>query len=167
MDRIKSVSRTLGVIFKLAFYLSPVVPFAWVWYLNHVWQLEGHGPIPFTSQVFIVGTSFIPISVVMYGLYQMIRLFKNYQKGDIFSLENVLRYRHLAYSLIAWVFANILQGALNSFWTAIHSAAGNHMMTVKFSMSDLNTLIISAVILLIAWIMAEGHKLVEEQAGTI
>ena len=47
------------------------------------------------------------------------------------------------------------------------NAVGHRQIVIRFGAQDLITLAIGALVILIAWIMHEGHKLNEEQELTV
>ena len=123
--------------------------------------------LPFLSLVLALLVSFIPASVAIYGLITLRQLFKLYENGIVFSTENVSCFRRLGYTLIAWVFANFIFVPLISVVISINNPPGARQLTVGFGSSDLATLIIGAIVILVSWVMHEASRLEQEQAFTV
>ncbi|MFA0544233.1 DUF2975 domain-containing protein, partial [Vibrio sp. 10N.222.52.B7] len=60
-------------------------------------------PLSMTTRTVAAFTSLAMSSILMYALMVLIRLFRNYERGEIFSLENAMSYQKLGYSLFYWV----------------------------------------------------------------
>jgi len=69
--------------------------------------------------------------------------------------------------LISWVVANLLFVVLISIVLTFNNAPGDRMMVAQFGISDIGTLIIGAVVVLLSWVMSEASKLEDEQAHTV
>ncbi len=117
--------------------------------------------------ILAVLVSFIPMSVGLYTLITLRILFTLYESGVIFSVENVTCFRRLGYALIAWVIANMLFTPLISLVLSFANAPGNRNLVMNFGIEDISTLIIGGVVLIVAWVMNEGHKLQDEQTYTV
>lgn len=171
MNKIHKASYIFRIFFQIMFYLAPVIcALFWMFYNNFMKLGLVHMPVPgnlisltpLTSLIaFFV--SLLPLSIAMYGLYQLINLFRNYEIYKIFAIENVKYFRRLGYTLFAWVVVGLFYDALLSMALTLNNAPGKHLIAVSISGVDLTTLLIGGIILIIAWVMSEGHKLAEEQ----
>lgn len=168
--------KKLRLFFQTLFYLAPIVV-ALAWAFASV--MHGIGflqyPVPdklvtFTSLTTFLAilVSLLPCGIVMYGLNQLIHLFKNYEKNKIFTQDNIVYYRKLGFTLFAWVLSGLIYDALLSFILTMNNI-GYHkkMVAIQISGIDLTTLIVGAIVLIIAWVMAEGYKISEEHAHTV
>ena len=117
------------------------------------------------SLAFLV--SLLPVGVALYGLMILESLFKLYEKGIVFSQQNVRFFRRLGYTLLAWVAANALFTPLISVVITFNNPPGSRELVAQFGVLDFSTLVIGAVVLLLSWVMNEGRKLEDEQAHTI
>jgi Protein of unknown function (DUF2975) len=178
MERIKSISKKFRILFILAFLFIPTSNFVvWILYdklpseirvtlLPHTLNLSQIN-INSTTKILASLIDMLQVSIVLYALYQLIKLFKNYGKGEIFSLSNVTYYRKLGYTIFAWVLCSKIVDALISAVLTFQNPVGQRQIVVSLGSSDLLTLAIGGLVILIAWIMNEGHKLNEEQSLTI
>jgi hypothetical protein len=120
--------------------------------------------VKFRSIAFIV--SLIPMSIDITALLTLVKLFKLYENGKIFTIANVKCFRRLGYILIIWAFASVLYDMIIS-GILTHIPIKWFFFGISLRSADLTTLIIGGIVLLISWVMNEGCKLEEEQALTI
>ena len=178
MDKIARVSKKFRVLFQVLFYLIPILVL-WFWVVVHS-PYDLFSPLGFTSHLvsgpitvnaltrilgFLVST--LPYSIMMYCLYQLIQIFKNYEKGQIFVLNNVNCYRKLGYALFAKVVAGMIYDPLISIIMTFQNPPHHRLISISFSGADFATLLTGGVILLISWVMKEAHNISTEQELTI
>jgi hypothetical protein len=106
------------------------------------------------------------MSIDIAGLLTLIKLFKLYEKGKIFTRDNVRCFRRLGYILIIWTFTSVLYDVVIS-GILTHAPIKPLLFGMSLRSADFTTLIIGGIILVISWVMNEGCKLEEEQALTI
>lgn len=111
--------------------------------------------------------SLIPVTVAVYGMVTLSRLFQLYENAIVFTSDNVRLFRKLGYVIIAWVAANLLFTPLISAVITHGNPVGQRMLTVGINFSDLSVLIMGAIVVLISWVMNEGRKLEDEQMHTV
>jgi len=145
------------------------------------WAFFNYLPVGFTTELPVVVTqalsintlfmaflvSLIPMSVATYGAINLKALFKLYEKAIVFSEKNVNCIRRLGYTLIFWVIANFVFVVLISIVLTFNNLPGERAIVAQFGVSDIGTLIIGAVIVLVSWVMHEASKLEDEQAHTV
>lgn len=178
MEKIKSISRKFRILFISAFFLVPTLNIAvWAIYdrlppevtvtlLPHSLDLS-HININTTTKILACFVSMLQVLVILYALSQLIKLFKNYELGNIFSFLNVTYYRKLGYSFFAWVICSKVVDALISIVLTYQNPVGQRQLVIRFGSPDLLALAVGGLIIVIAWIMNEGHKLNEDQSLTI
>jgi|LakMenEpi03Aug12_release.lakeMendotaPanAssembly.Ray.scaffolds.fasta_scaffold269776_2 hypothetical protein len=178
MNKIKSISRNFRILFKLAVFLVPIMNcVVWVFYdkfpqevtvtlLPHFLNLTQININPTTKTLACIACM-LQVAVILYALKQLLKLFKNYEQGEIFSFVNVTYYKKLGYSVFAWVITDKIVDVLISIILTYQNAVGQRQIAVRLGSADLIALAVGGLIILIAWIMNEGHKLNEEQALTI
>lgn len=111
--------------------------------------------------------SLIPTLMMMLICFYLQALFKLYQTGTIFSFENVRLIKKLgvtlAVSQLAQPFYQFLLSMALTWDNPIHERYGYIQMT----QTNIAILLVGIIMVLISWIMAEGHKLQEEQEYTV
>lgn len=122
-----------------------------------------------TNKEKIIGclVSAVPTMLEMFILYFLIQLFKLYEKGEIFSVKHVNTLRYIGYALLmTQLIEPFYQFAMGLVLT-LNNPPHHHYAAVSLSQKNIGILLISLMVILISWIMAEGYKLREEQKLTI
>lgn len=174
MDKIKKISKRFRILFQIIFYLTiPCVLWYWVVVRTphdvfSMWgivgeSLSGYVTLNVLSRALGFIATLIPTGIMLYGLKQLIKLFKNYEAGKIFVFDNANYYYKLGYALLAWVIGGILYGGLLSFIITFQNKPGYRVIGLSLSNFDVVTLIASGIIILIAWVMKEACKISQEQ----
>jgi hypothetical protein len=184
MNKIQRVSFFLRVIFQIAFVVLPLM-LALYWIFAPQLNLNSmrhHLPIgiscipdgteilhPITSADalwgFLIGL--LPTVIEMMILYFLIKLFKLYEQGKIFTLSNVEYLKKIGICMLINQGASFIYEALISFALTLHNPAGHHAASVSFGTYDIYNIVTAIMVIVISWIMAEGCKLNEEQQLTV
>jgi hypothetical protein len=191
ISRIKSVSHKFRLFFTFWLVCTPILYILYWVFFNDLPVLARSGGLPptivmprlfvrvsglspiivsqdlsmkFRFTAFIV--SLIPMSIDIAGLLTLVKLFKLYEKGKIFTIDNVKCFRRLGYILIIWAFASVLYDMIIS-GVLTHTQIKPLLFGMSLRSADLTTLIIGGIVLVISWVMNEGCKLEEEHALTI
>ena len=110
----------------------------------------------------------LPVGIVEIILYSLIKLFRSYERGEIFTLASVRYIKRTGWALlIGQIVINPLFQALISFVLTFHNPP--HYRYAQISLHGVNAgLVLMAILtILISWIMTEACKLREEQELTI
>lgn len=182
MDRIVSVSRIFRILFIIVFILVPLFSIvSWMITPDAVqigtstFGLQ-YSPIPVDLHIALLTPGvkvlafFVDILVVapnMLLLFFLIKLFGNYQKEKIFTLENVKLIRNVGYTMLVWQIMTPIHQMLLSVVLTMHNPPGQHIIEASFSSTNLAVLLIAFIVILISWIMGVGHRLQEEQEYTV
>lgn len=124
-------------------------------------------PLPASARLMGFVVVMIPTGVAMTGTYHLMRLFKLYERGEIFKLSNVHCYKKLSRVLVWWFVASILCSSLLSVVLTFHHPPGQRVITLGMNSSELTTLLVGLILMVIAWVMEEGRKLQEDQDLTV
>lgn len=165
MNLIKNRSHFFRIIFQILFFLTPVErAFYWIstyYYSPNMFsKMPGkHVHLPWIAQLSGFLVSMLPAIVMMFIFYQLIQLFRSYEQVKIFNTCNVKRYHNIGYGIILYILAGWLTGFLNSFIFSF--SIQPFYMDYRFIHfpRDLMMLITGFIIILIASIMTEGHKI--------
>jgi hypothetical protein len=126
-------------------------------------------PQTFTAMTKLLGflVSMISTGVKLVLFYFLIRLFKLYERGEIFTLANVRYIRNIGYTLlVSQLIIPLYQGLIGIVLTR-QNPPGQHFAMFGIGTDNLGVLFMSLLIILVSWIMAEGCRLREEQQLTI
>lgn len=173
--RITRASRRLEIAFKIVFVLIPVVS-ALVWlFANELSDemqkniLPHYARLPLPAQARAMGffISMLPCGIAMYGTWALVRLFRLYERGQIFREANVRCFRDISRTLIIWSAVRFISSPLMSIALTLHHPKGQRLLVVGVHSVDITALLVGFVLGVIAWVMEEGRKLQEEQDLTI
>ena len=174
MQRIQRVSERFQRLFTVLTAAIPLLTLLyWVFFNYLPLGLITQLPVPIQSSLvlevrllaFLI--SLIPVSVAIYGLVNLKRLFRLYEQAIVFSQQNVLYFRRIGYTLMYWVLANQIFVALISVVLTINNPPGERMLVAQLGISDIGSLIIGGVVVLVSWVMNEASKMEREQAYTV
>ena len=158
----------LGMVYFWSTYMTSYDIFSKIGFgLNDTYSNIVQAPISLKTRVIGFVVSLIPALIVLYIIGKLIKLFKNYQKGVIFSLENVNIYKKLAYSLYIWVIAKILYDALITLVLSFNNPPGHRLIMITFQSPSILAIAIGTIILMISYVMNEALELSEENKLTI
>lgn len=183
MDKIKSVSWYFRIIFQLLFVFLPVMlAVAWFTSPDSMVMFGGAVNMSFiprsyaglvlhelTNQDRVLGflCGMIPVLVELYILYALIKLFKLYEKGEIFTLNNVKYIRQIGIGLLLTQIISPIYEALMGVILTWNNPPGFRFLKVTLNQTNIGIIFAAIIVILISWIMREGCKLHEEQQLTI
>jgi len=174
INRIQRVSGNFRLLFTVLIFCTPVITLLFWLFFNYLpvgfkteLPVAVNQALPLKTLLLAFLVSLIPASVAIYGIINLKELFKLYEKAIVFSKKNVKCFRSLGYTLIYWVVANFIFVVLISIVLTFNNSLGERVMVAKFGISDIGTLIIGAVVILVSWVMNEASKLEDEQAHTV
>lgn len=175
LSRIKRISRVMQRICAAAVVLIPLT-IVGMW-ATFEWWGPTHpdlAPIPdvphtLTLPVRLLATAvgLLQASIAVFAVWRLRQLFALYAEGQIFTAGNPRCLRHFAAAVCAFAVAKPITGALLSAVLTMNNPPGHRQIAITFGSSELTTLFIGCVFLVIAWIMGEAQALAEEQAEIV
>ncbi|WP_432463300.1 MULTISPECIES: DUF2975 domain-containing protein [unclassified Agarivorans] len=123
--------------------------------------------IDLTTRLLAFLVCLLPISVLLYGVIHLRKLFTLYQHGIIFSYENVTCFKRMGFALLAWTAVGIVSNTLLGLVLTFQNPVGERLVTIGFGSSDMINLIIGSVVLLISWVLKEAVEMKYEQEYTV
>lgn len=185
MNKIQTISRCFRLFFQLCFYLAPILlVLSWVLVTAQDFQTQHPSfllsPVPYqlldTPILYPLGTSTkllgfligcIPTAINMLLFYFLIKLFRGYERAEIFTLNNVKYIRNIGWMLlISQLVKPIYEGLITAALT-FHNPHGHRYATISFGSTDIMPIVTALIIILVSWIMVEAHKLHDDQQLTI
>jgi hypothetical protein len=195
MNRIKNVSLFFRVVFQIIFIALPILLIiSWIYAPDELVLLMGFiklnaipatysGMHTYTAQglpetailhTLSIGekslgclVSAVPMLVEMFVLYSLIKLFKQYENGDIFSLNHVRYIRNIGYALLIGQLIEPFYQFVMGLVLTMHNPPHYRYAAITLDQTNIGILLTALLVILISWIMAEGCKLREEQQLTI
>lgn len=165
-SKIQSLSRLLFLISGGMLILLPILSIV-IWLkidLLISMLREPYDSTTFTIKTQALGMLFslLPLSIWMYGLYNLRRLFRNYMTGQIFLAENAKYIKRFA-----WV--NIIGGGLSPFIGGVFSvilsmnhAVGERFLAIDLGTAEVHIILLGLIFVVIAHVMEDAHKLSKE-----
>lgn len=111
--------------------------------------------------------SLIPLMIKLYVLYSLIRLFRLFEAGNIFSLQHVKYLRNMAYALLAGQVLEPFYQFVMGIVLTLHNPPGHRFAAITLDQTNVSLLLAALLMILISWIMTEGYHLREEQQLTV
>lgn len=183
MNKIQRTSLFFRVLFQIIFILLPLLTIiTWIYAPEPISFLGSkiilsafsHGyPIvqPLTVDTKLLGflISLLPLIVNLFVLYFLIKLFRLYEQGEIFTMNNVRYIRNIGYALLIGQLINPVYQALISMAMTWNNPPhqGLRIISISLDGTNIGIILMSLLIILISWIMLEGYKLKEEQQFTV
>lgn len=182
MSHIQRQSRRVRIVLQLFLVLLPVtVCYFWLTvntprdYLTTLGIVQlsfdithfTHLPLSTAVRVQAAIASLLLSGVVMYALSVLIRVFRNYENGEIFSLENAKSYQKLGYCVFYWVLGSVVYRTVVGLILSFNNPPGQRIVAVSFVGVDMLTLLFGLIVFIIAWVMKEGHIIADENSHTV
>ncbi|MEZ8099030.1 DUF2975 domain-containing protein [Vibrio bivalvicida] len=182
MSNIQKQSRRVRALFQCLFMLVPIaVCYYWLTVettydivsslgiIQLSYELDDYTLLPLTTSTRLLATvaSLMLGGIIMYALKVLIQLFRNYERNEIFTLDNARHYQKLGYIVFYWVAGSVIYDSLMSVILSFNNPPGERILTISFVGMDFLSLVLGLIILIISWVMKEGYTLAEENSHTI
>lgn len=130
-------------------------------------QAITHTELSIRTRVLSIVVSIVYSSILLFALKSLTQLFKNYQRGDIFTLKNAQLYQKLGYSVFYWVFGGIVYQAIMTVVLSFNNPPGQRILAITMTGVDILSLLIGFFVIMISWIMQEAYRITDENNNTI
>jgi len=174
LKRIKSLSTKLRYILTfLLFFLPFITLMYWLFFNSWPLSLREIAPIPmgkalsFQEKGIGLVVSVLPLMLEISAILTLTKLFHLYEKGLIFTADNVQCFRKLGKILILWFIAYPLYTAILSVALTFRNPPGERMLSISLDSADITALIVGIMLMVISWVMDEARMLEEEVTHTI
>jgi len=171
-ERIKRISNRFRWLMIALMGLLPLTAWlAWAFVelneLDFGFTADEVGPLTPFERWSAAALSIFPLSVSLYALYNLQKLFSLYAAGKFFDPENVRCFRNMGWALVAVVPVDILFNAALSVLLSFDQPAGERMLAVSMSSDDIGIAVVGAVIIIVSWVMAEAVELSKDNAQIV
>lgn len=179
MQKIKNVSLFFRLLFQVCFLIYPIILIIFWLKAPSAFMIGNHTagfgmnfiprdtvilePLLPITKFYGFLVTLIPTAVVEITLYFLIKLFRLYEQGNFFALQNVKYIKYIGYSILAGQILNPFHHALLTAILTWHNPVGERYAIFTLSGMNIALILMSLLIILVSWIMAEGAKLQEEQ----
>ncbi|MCL9780681.1 DUF2975 domain-containing protein [Vibrio sp. S4M6] len=124
-------------------------------------------PLSLSTRLLAIIASLALSSILIYALWTLVKLFRHYEQGDIFSLENAKFYQKLGYSVFYWVIGSVVYKTVIILILSFNNPPGQRLLSISFGGADLLTLLFGLMVMIISWVMKEGYMIADENRHTI
>lgn len=172
MQNIQKWSRFIRIIFQIAFVAIPILAFGeWGFFSSQTIEsfesfrkssVSLPTEVPYTTRALCFMLSMIPNGIIMFGFYHLIKLFKLYELGKVFTSESIRHIKISAYSLLAWVITDFFTYSLIILALTIDNPIGQRSLSVSITSNHISTFVVSLIAIIIAQVMDEARKLKDE-----
>lgn len=111
--------------------------------------------------------SAIPMAINMFIVYSLIKLFKLYEKGEIFTINHVKYLRNIGYALLAGQLIQPFYQFAMGLVLTLNNPSHYRYASITLDQTNVGIVLTALLVILISWLMAECCKLREDQQLTI
>lgn len=131
--------------------------------------IDGSNPdLPLLSRSLCMLGAMLGVLPFFLGLWVVRQLFKNYKKGEIFSVKNI----H-AFKRIGWLFLmngflfEPLSHMIQILGATLSNPSGQREVILAFGTLNIESILGGCAIFILSWVMQEAYRLHEEHLLTI
>ena len=180
MQKIHKLSLILRVFFQITFIAMPIMLiifwlFAPFFYQNfHAFSgyyipsgIEILHPLTWLNCLLGFMIDLLPTAVSMTIVYFLIKLFKLYECGEIFTKQNAKYIGNIAWTMLIGQVVGFIYEGLLSFAMTFNNPSGHRLSFFTFGTYDIYNILTAVMLIVISWVMVEGAKLNDEQKYTV
>ncbi len=165
-NKIQTLSKILARIIAGLLFLLPLLSFViWLridWFADFFRNQYDVASFDIRTQAYGLVFSMIPLSIWMYGLYNLRHLFTNYAAGRVFVPDNAKYIKRFAWMSIFGGGLAPVFGGVYSLILSMNHAAGERFLAIGLGTTEIHTILLGLVFVVIAHVMEAAHKLSEE-----
>lgn len=173
MDKVKKVSKLMKIIFKSLVWAIPICVIVYWSFVEVFIELGFSRFVLYYDKLMInsltkslaILVAVIPVSVFIFILVRLVKLFDNYENGVIFAVQNAIIYKQLGVSLIILALVDAIYSSLLS--TVVSFQSPKTFLIVDFGINEIIYILAGVVIYLISLIMLEGYEINNELENTV
>ena len=99
--------------------------------------------------------------------YLLRKLFAGFKANLVFAKESVRTIRQIGYTYLIWCALLPFHEALMTFVLTFNNPDGERFIRVSLSDYNIEQIVTALLVIVIAWVMEEAHKLKEQEVLTI
>ncbi len=150
----------LLVLFELLSWLFPDLALSHLGFTFSASMIDGLNvdvtQMPLWQQIACMSLATLPLLVLLGAALNMYRLFNLYAKQQYFSSEAANRLRLVGRAIFYWVIVRVLSVPILSVMMTVHLPAGQRVVTVSLTSTDMIGLFLAACFGIIARILAQA-----------
>jgi hypothetical protein len=168
MKKIKTMSHLLSILFHAACWVYLLIQIYYMFFnldgfLTWLRPILGltynFSNLSFGQHIVIIALSCIPMSITILIYHQLAKLFRLYEQGYLFKIENIKLIKSIGICILANELIQFLYQPFMSFILTFYKPVGEHMIGISFGTSNLAMVVTGLVVLTASWIAEEAHEL--------
>ena len=124
-------------------------------------------PITPLGQVYAAIVLALPVGVMLYGLFAVRRMFREFARGQVFTETTARHLQTFAATVLAQAPLGPLTAAGISAALSVRNPPAERAITIAFSINDYFALLVGGVLFAAATIMREAARIAEENASFV
>lgn len=109
----------------------------------------------------------ISLGLWIYGLILLIRLFKLYEKGQVFTRANTSCLKHFATCMLVLMIVGVFVRSAQITWISLINPVGERLLSIGFGTQEVKHILVALIAFVIAKVMDEACRLQEEHDQVI
>lgn len=109
----------------------------------------------------------VPVSVLLFGLWQVRALFLNFANGHVFTLASARLLRNFAGTVLAQAILGPISSTALMLAFTLNNPPGTRQLVITLSSQDYLALIVGGVLLAVSWVMVEATRIADENASFV
>ncbi len=147
------------------------LPLAWLWLspLRVETMVVRHlpispGPLALDDGTRLLGflISMLPMSVLIYALFEAFRLLSNVGRGQVFTNDTAARLRRIGLAIIALALIRPLTGAVLGIALTAGRGPGARELAIGLSLDDYMIAVFGGLFLILAQVMLQATRIADE-----
>lgn len=106
--------------------------------------------------------SMIPGAIAVWALLHLANLFGCFSRLQFFTTDTARSFRQFALAVLLTGLARPIAGGLMSLVTTMGNTPGNRFVSLTAGDSEMTAVFLGVVLLVVAWVMEQGQRIVEE-----
>jgi hypothetical protein len=124
-------------------------------------------PLSLSARLVAGAISAVPIGVMLWGLWQVRALFRDFAEGRVFTENDARRLQMFGVAVLAQAPLGPLIGTALALALSLANPPGRRLLVIAFSINDYFALIVGGVLVAVATVMREAARLADENASFV
>ena len=182
MQKIQTYSRCIRFILLALIVLAPVATlYFWLTVQSQNDFLTSMGiiqlgfditnftqqPLTLSTRLWAFSASMLPCGILIYAFHILAKLFRSYERADVFTLDTTKYFQQLGRIFFFWAIGNVIYSGLISVALSFNNPPGERILAISFVGLDVMAIFCGFIVLTIAWVMKEAQRLADEHQHTI
>jgi hypothetical protein len=175
LNRVRRLSRTFEIVatagiglIAIGAVLAFVIP---DWTRNLLLARLGQTgialPLTPTTTLAAAGVMAVPLGVMLYGLWAVRGLFREFARGDVFGAAACRKLEVFGLTVLAQAPLGPLTATALALVTSLANPPGQRLLVLTLSINDYFALIVGGVLVAVARVMREAARLADENASFV